>query len=179
MSFELSQSRINLETPQAQALFDALQGVYGNGAVILCCLKSTEISSLMNNSWLSVPELVISQFLKSQTVKQAVPELKVDDELMLPALHPLNSYELEGSLTQILINGGAYTQWESSEDEARSLTRNFLNLVAAEKYRSHVSGIRFYSAWTDWFYDVAWDSTFVIYNAATQKWWLLCTTDTD
>ena len=179
MTFELSQSRISLEKPQAQALFDALQGVYSNGAVILCCLKSSEISGLMNNSQLCLHELVISQFLKSQTVQQAVPELKIDNELILPALHPLNSYELEGSLVQILINGGAYNKWQSSEDEARSLARNFLDLVAAEKYRSRVSGIRFYSAWTDWFYDVAWDSTFVIFNAATQKWWLLCTTDTD
>lgn len=179
MTFELSQSRINLEKPQAQALFDALQGVYSNGAVILCCFSLSEFTNLKTDSLFIAPEPIISQFLKSQPVQQTVPELKIDDELILPALHPLNSYELEGSLTQILINGGAYTQWQSSEDEARSLARNFLDLVAAGKYRSRVSGIRFYSAWTDWFYDVAWDSTFVIYNAATQKWWLLCTTDTD
>lgn len=179
MTVEYSQSRINLEKPQAVVLFEAFQQIYSGGAVILCCFSLSEFSHLKTDSLFIAPEPIISQFLKSQTIQQEVPELKIDDELILPALHPLNSYELEGSLTQILINGGAYNKWRSSEDEARSLARNFLDLVAAEKYRSWVTGIRFYSAWTDWFYDVAWDSTFVIYNAATQKWWLLCTTDTD
>lgn len=34
-------------------------------------------------------------------------------------------------------------------------------------------------AWTPWFYDVAWDPSFVIFNRPQMKFWILCMTDTD
>lgn len=33
--------------------------------------------------------------------------------------------------------------------------------------------------WSPWFFDVAWDSTLVVFNLTAKKMWLICGTDTD
>ena len=36
-----------------------------------------------------------------------------------------------------------------------------------------------YTAWSPWFYDVAWDTTWIGVDVGFGRVWLLCVTDTD
>jgi hypothetical protein len=82
---------------------------------------------------------------------------------------------MEGALTVTLLRGGAYKQFTGTEDEARRLSREFVTVIGHD----HAQVFKIEGAWTDWFYDVAWDSSFVIYDAQCMRWWILCMTDTD
>jgi hypothetical protein len=57
------------------------------------------------------------------------------------------------------------------------MSREFVDALAGERLQTAVWRID--EPWTDWFYDVAWDSTFVVQQLQVRRWALLCVTDTD
>lgn len=82
---------------------------------------------------------------------------------------------MEGALTVALLRGGACRKFAGTEDEARQLSREFVAAIGHD----HAQVCKILGAWTDWFYDVAWDASFVILDAQRMRWWILCMTDTD
>jgi hypothetical protein len=62
-----------------------------------------------------------------------------------------------------------------TEDKARRLSREFVAAIGHDY--TQVFSIE--GAWTGWFLDVAWDSSFVVYDPQRMRWWILCMTDTD
>jgi hypothetical protein len=66
----------------------------------------------------------------------------------------------------------------SSEDEARRISRAFVDVLLGNHRRSSTV-LALDGAWTPWFYDVAWDSSYVILDPAASAWWTLFMTDTD
>ncbi len=88
------------------------------------------------------------------------------------------AFEFEGALTQTLLAGGAYTRFKGTEDDARALSRNFIEAILPDG-RLSASVYKIDGAWTDWYYDVAWGKTFIIYDRVGCRWSIFCATDTD
>ena len=172
-------SQLNSDHPHAIALSEAIQQTHTNGGALIWVFKNEETQKILQDYKIHLSDQrMLTEFLQSVSIREALPELSAGENMTVPQTMRLNFFELEGSLIHLLVNGGAYWNWEIQEQKARAVARGFVDLIGAGN-RSHILGYRFYEAWTNWFYGIAWDATFVACNLATQKWWLVCVTDTD
>ena len=62
--------------------------------------------------------------------------------------------------------------------EAKRLAQKFCEAAFGDRYLD-VWVFRSYEAWSPWFWDAAWDKTWIIADAEMSRVWLLCVTDTD
>jgi hypothetical protein len=166
-----------LSDPRLEAYLTALRPLYANGRVLLRCFQPTDTVAFHSASQHDMRGLdhLLSAFLCAPTVQVFLSELQIPSPLKLPAYHYYTAYELEGALTVALLRGGAYQRFSGTEDEARLLSRQFVAAIGHD----HAQVFKILGAWTGWFYDVAWDLSFVILDAQRMKWWILCMTDTD
>ena len=89
-----------------------------------------------------------------------------------------NSYVLEGELANTLMSGGAYAKFAGSGAEAKVLARRFCEDLFSERYEDVVV-FETYRPWSGWFFDVAWDFTWIGVDKRQRTVWVLCVTDTD
>ncbi len=166
-----------LTDARLEAYVAALRPLYANGRVLLRCFQPTDTVAFHSASRHDLRGLdhLLSAFLSAPTIQVFLGELHIPSPLKLPAYHYYSVYEMEGALTVTLLRGGAYKRFAGTEDEARRLSREFVAAIGHE----HAQVFKIVGAWTDWFYDVAWDSSFVIFDAQRMRWWILCMTDTD
>jgi hypothetical protein len=80
-------------------------------------------------------------------------------------------------LTHALVAGGAYGGGVP-EEAARQLSRAFVASCFNDHHLS-VTVFAIRGAWTDWFYDVAWDSSYLCVDPLAARWTCLFFTDTD
>lgn len=118
-------------------------------------------------------------FLEAPSVSKAVPDLRIPCPLAsMPQYTWYGTYEFEGAVTHMLLLGGAYRSAGLNEEDARAVSRAFVDALVGNA-RLQTSVYRIHGAWTDWFCDIAWDATFVIYQPVARRWALFCVTDTD
>ena len=163
-----------------EAVIQCVEKTHVNGGVILRCLRPTNIAEFekANSKNLQGVDHQLRSFLEAKTVRLSLPELNIPYPLFeLPT--PLNygSYEFEGGITQLLLQGGAYIRSSVTEDAARSLARAFIDAMIRD--RRYASIYRIFGAWTDWFHNVAWDLTYIVKDVGGKQWWIFCVTDTD
>jgi hypothetical protein len=94
-----------------------------------------------------------------------------------PKYRAISAFECEGALVHLLVCGGAYGGGVP-EEVARRLGRDFVD-ACLEGRRLNCIVFAIAGAWTPWFYDVAWDNTFFIYDPGARAWTCLAATDTD
>lgn len=119
-------------------------------------------------------------FLSSREVVAACPELRIETPLKgPPVFHEVSLFAMEGELTSLLLVGGAYTAFDGTTDEARTLSRRFMEVLCGPEL--HVGRLAWMSKtpWTPWFFDLAWDRTFLIRDHRSRRMMMLCVTDTD
>jgi hypothetical protein len=118
-------------------------------------------------------------FLEGESVRSELPELRIPPNIdPFPIVVTYGAYEFEGAMTRLLLSDGAYYRSELSEDQARTMAREFVDAIVSSS-RKHATIYRLDGPWCGWFYDIAWDASFVVRNAKTQRVWLICVTDTD
>jgi hypothetical protein len=159
------------------AYLEALRRLYGNGRVLLRCFQPTDTVAFHSARAHDSRGLdrLLSAFLGATTIQQFLGELHIPSPLKLPTYQYYSAYEMEGALTVALLQGGAYHKFLGPDDEARRLSREFVSAIGHD----HAQVFKIAGAWTDWFYDVAWDLSFVILDPQRTRWWILCMTDTD
>lgn len=54
----------------------------------------------------------------------------------------------------------------------------YVNTCSKDRYEDIIV-FESHAPWTDWFYDVAWDVTWMVLDSKECKMWLICATDTD
>jgi hypothetical protein len=124
-------------------------------------------------------EHILRCFLEAPAVRETAPELQIPDPLPHIPKHTFYSgFEFEGAVAHLLFAGGAYPQTDLREDSARLLAREFVDALGG-KNRLQLRVWRIEEAWTDWFNNIAWDSTFVVQPLQSRLWVLFCVTDTD
>jgi hypothetical protein len=76
------------------------------------------------------------------------------------------------------VHGGAYEKFTGTSVEAKQLGSAFVDAVVGarhEQFHVYLS----HRAWSPWFFDLAWDSTYLLVDDADKAITLLCITDTD
>jgi hypothetical protein len=166
-----------LADPRLDAYLATLRNLYSNGRVLLRCFQPTDTVAFHNARAhdRGAFDHLLDAFLRAPTIQVYLSELRIPSPLKLPAFHCYSSYEMEGALTLVLLRGGAYQKFAGTEDEARNLARQFVAVIGHDQAQV----FKILGGWTPWFYDVAWDSSFVILDTRRSRWWILCMTDTD
>jgi hypothetical protein len=122
---------------------------------------------------------LLGAFLARPEIQSALEKIGVADaEQLPPEFRTMGAFEFEGALTHTLLAGGAYTRGLGDEDLARQIARDFVDaLLPGRKLSATVFSIA--GPWTPWFYDVAWDSSYFVFDRTAHAWWTLLMTDTD
>ena len=114
----------------------------------------------------------------------SVPEVKQHfninemDENPNKAFNQTSPFTLGGSLAWILHAGGAYEQPKWNGKKSKAIGEKAAVSLINDDYENtlvYESGC----AWCDLFYDVAWDSTFIVLNKKERQLHILTATDTD
>lgn len=171
---------VAVEDARLSAVVQAVQATHVNGRALLRVFRPTDAAAfdVAAQTDLQGVDHWLRCFLESPSVRAAVPELRMPDALpQLPKHTWYGGFEFEGAITHLLLSGGAYERPAFGEDVARRMSRDFVDALSGD--RQHTSVWRIDESWTDWFYDVAWDRTFVVQQLQARRWGLLCVTDTD
>lgn len=85
---------------------------------------------------------------------------------------------LDGLLGQQLVDGGCCARFRGEHRAAKALAAGFCRDLFGERYEdAQVAHASF--AWTPWFFDIAWDRTWVVIDKGTGAVSILCSTDED
>jgi len=120
-------------------------------------------------------------FLGSAAVRSALPDLEIPDSLDGDLGFEeswAGTLSLDGELAATLVHGGAYKAFDGPPAEAKRLGMAFVAAFVGDRH-DHFHVYRSNEAWASWFFDVAWDSTYVLIDCENAEITLLCITDTD
>jgi hypothetical protein len=184
--FDIDLVLASYSSPQIDTIIHAFKDLYRNGKIILSIFEPVN-SEFFDQAYfndLQGPEHLLRAFLESSSVRDVLSKLAIPFEIPYP-LTPMPKYELysyfelEGAITHLLYSGGAYTSHHYDEKVARNMSRDFVSALLPATNQKHHFIYRIYGAWTNWFDDVAWDTTFVICAPIDKRMMLFCMTDTD
>ncbi len=85
---------------------------------------------------------------------------------------------LDGSIAAQILWGGAYEAFQERPVAAKQLAINVCQYMFQDRYED-IKVFESDHPWTDWFYDVVWDATWMVLDSKEHKMWLICATDTD
>lgn len=121
--------------------------------------------------------------LESRAARRAMPEV------LVPSPFPTGSppdfsgvaggaLGLDGDLATLLVLGGAYERFRGAQREAKQLARHAVEDLVQERYEDFSL---YYTdePWAPWFFDVAWDQTWILVDRRNAEVTIICTTDTD
>ncbi|MBP0578126.1 hypothetical protein J8I29_02290 [Labrys sp. LIt4] len=123
---------------------------------------------------------ILARLLVHPAIRAGLPDLRIDTAVPLPdiGLEPRDGLEIDGLLARALYHGGAYWHATGSGMPEKTLALRFCDALFELRFDEiavYTSG----KAWTDWFYDIAWDETFVVLDKRCRRLFLLAVTDTD
>lgn len=176
----LSYRRFPVTEPAVGRFVKIAESLLVNGGAVVACLvpKDAAAFDVAVSTDLQGWAHPFVSFLQSPDLPSQIPELKLGrPPAEKPALTCLSTLAVEGELAYSLLNGGAYTKGLALP-EARTVTRELMENIVGGRW-NQISAARVDEPWCDWFYDVAWDSTFLMLDRLERRMWLLCMTDTD
>lgn len=122
----------------------------------------------------------VKALLASSAFAQALPDLAAG--LHSPChdhWQGLPGRDLPAQLARALLWGGAYDHFAGTQAQALRIGQQTCAQLGLPLDGEGVQAWRNHSAWSHWFDDVAWDSTFLIAHHRQRRAWLLAVTDTD
>jgi hypothetical protein len=162
-------------------LLHHLRAIHANGGAEFAQFKLSEHPTL---HWFCSRNRLeeinfFDRFLSSPRVSSALPALKIGASGISGADFEWgNSLTLDGEIAQVLVQGGAYEKFAGPAHEAKEIARRFCEAVFGDRF-AEVQIYKSYKPWSGWFYDVAWDGTWLGFDKRLVKVWLICVTDTD
>lgn len=152
---------------------------YANGSVLYGHFKAR--SSFSDNAFpkpLLFQYLLKERLLQHEEIRKPFGNCRVVPEIDLTkALREVAPFDLPGCLATILQNGGAYSTSSTSMDDFHMGLAAALELTDGNLH----NGLIWFSeaAWADFFMDVAWDKTIIVYTPRTDDLKIILATDTD
>ncbi len=180
---DIAYTQVNFHHTDIQRYLDEINHLYTNGGAILMCFKPQDTESFIKAQSSSTNAIkgldhLLKTFLVSNTVLPTLAKeicaTSKDVEALQYSVY--GAYEFEGALVDILLTGGSFNRFAGTEDDARQMARAFVDAAIPEGRLSSLV-FRIDGPWTRWFFDVAWDHTFVIHDRESYRWQVLCTTD--
>lgn len=165
---------------EPQEFLDQVREVYANGGARFARFK---IATDPRLDWYAsrnrLEEISFADHLLNSTaLANAFPELKARTPLEPIKWEWTTPYILDGEFAGTLTAGGAYLAFKGPGREAKRIGHEACRQLFDHRYED-ILLYRTFSRWSDWFFDVAWDSTWLGVDKAERTAWLLCITDTD
>ena len=176
---DLKFARERVDTPAIKQFVEAAGTIFVNGGALVICLspedKAAFDSAVRNEhkGWQYPYECV----LRSSSLRTQVPELNISIAPSELSMAYISTLGMEGELAYALLSGGAYTQGLPIE-QARALARNLMESIVGDAWM-RLPVARVDGPWCQWFFDIAWDHTFICRDEAMRRIWIVCLTDTD
>lgn len=153
---------------------------YTNGGVIIECFEVRNESVFQNLPFMEdeYKDFFVNM-LSSKDLVNALPELKLNtvhkNHIKMDMISP---FIFDGEIAGTLFNGGAYKSFWGTPKEAKNIAMRFSEYILEDRYTDVVI-YNSYTAWSDWYFDVAWDYTWMIFDEPKKRFWIICLTDTD
>jgi hypothetical protein len=120
---------------------------------------------------------LMQAILADPTVMSVLPPLNYPVSRSLE-IERGSALTLDGELAQLLVQGGAYTEFAGTGQEAKQLGQQFCQALFGDRY-TDIQIYKTRTAWSHWFGDVMWDCTWFGLDLGENRVWILCVTDTD
>ena len=125
-----------LDNPHITELLKVLADAHVNGGVIFRSFRATDEATFDHalKNYHRPFEKIFEAFLTRPSVVASLPELEIQLPLeRLPTFNLMPAFGVEGALTHILLVGGAYKRFQGTVDDARTLTRRFMEALFGEE----------------------------------------------
>lgn len=117
--------------------------------------------------------------LPKQTIREVLPGLQIPDRIAELDVRWSSSFILDGTIAQVLVNGGAQEVFAGSDTEAKEIAQNFCDALFEGRYSENLIYDTF-DNWSPWFSDVeTYDHTWFGVDKRLSRFWLLAITDDD
>jgi len=171
---------VSTEKICAHDYIQSLRKEYANGSAVLKTFQANHGSLSTPMDAFVPPPLLAYLLISNPSLQAGLDDLKLSeaDLRTLIFAEPINLYHLFGNLLHALRSGGAYYQSQKTFLVDAQITADFLEQLLGEK-KEYLAGCAHYGAWTPFFFDVAWDSTYVLMQQEMGRVHFLYMTDTD
>ena len=173
-------SFISRAAPSIDDLLKELRGTHVNGGACFACFRFPSepvIDWFISRNRFEAIEF-FEHLLTSDALATALPSLQAPLQLDALKWEWWSPYLLAGDWARTLMNGGAYKKYEKGGKSAKELAERACADAFQERFED-VEVFRCATAWSDWFFDVAWDMTWIGVDKRKLELFLLCLTDTD
>ncbi|EEM90903.1 MULTISPECIES: hypothetical protein [Bacillus cereus group] len=151
-----------------------------NGGAVISCFKVHN-----ENFFKEIPhskdghEHFFRRIFNSLDIMHNLEELKIHtSEKYKFQFQYRSAVMLDGGIAFQIIRGGAYKCFPDRMVMAKQLASDVCQCMFQDRYEDIIV-FESHAPWTDWFYDVAWDVTWMVLDSKECKMWLICATDTD
>lgn len=177
---EVQITPLSVDDPRLVAVMDELRRSHCNGGALL---GRFAIDAPDSWRWLlsrnRLGEGFIELFLRAplfgETLGCAPGELHPTDVTSFRMETPFVSV---GRLASVLSSGGAYLAFEGGDSVLLEMVRAFVAAAFEDRY-SDIRAFESHEPWCGWFHDVAWDLSFLWFDAKAGVLTVLLITDTD
>ena len=174
----------DVEHPAVTAMLAELRRTHDNGGALLKAFALEHDDDTLH--WFAsrnrFAEYEFFQaFLGSRAVRDALPELQVPEEVPRDLGFEQSwsgTLTLDGELAATIVLGGAYERFKGTPTQAKALGAAFVDALVGERH-AEFKVYRSFKPWSPWFFDVAWDGTWLLIDQGKDEVVLLCRTDTD
>lgn len=121
----------------------------------------------------------VRTLLSNSVIRETLPGLEIPKKV--PSLDATwgTSFILDGTLAQVLVNGGAEFAFSGTDSEAKDMCLNFCDALFEGRYSENLLYDSF-DAWTPWFSgNPNYDHTWFCVDKRLSRFWLLAITDDD
>lgn len=121
----------------------------------------------------------INQLFQKQIFKETAKELKGVEKIKMENSNwRTDIFSLPGNLARIVYYGGAYSHEHFSAENAFNLSVDFVDTISEKSY-ADFNCWTLGGEWSDWFFNIAWDYSVLLFDKAKSIVTLICMTDTD
>jgi len=173
----LKLEKINNWTESTNILKNEIKKLYLNGGIEINRYKIIENNPI--NYFIFKDRCFVENIYKNDAILTGMAYLKFTDKSpkIIEKEFYTDIYLLAGYLAQIMGYGGAYTKGIPQKDSWRIATEFVEN-----EFGNRFEEINFYSVGiinADWFYDVAWDYSYILADTTNNEIMFMDITDTD
>lgn len=167
-------------TPAVGELLKALRSTHVNGGAVFGRFR---IADSPNLHWFvsrnRFDEITfIEHLLTSDALRAHLPNLNSPASMEALKWEWWSSYLMAGDWARTLMAGGAYEKFKREARYAMEIGERACFELFGDRFED-VMVFRSWAPWSDWFFNVAWDMTWVGIDKREAKAWILCITDTD
>jgi hypothetical protein len=169
-----------IENASVEKLLTELCATHVNGGAVFGRFKFANIPNLhwfvSRNRFDEIH--FIEHLLCSDAFRVTLPQIKSPKTLEPIKWEWWSSYLIAGDWARTLMTGGAYEKFKRGGREALTIGERARFALFEDRFED-VQIFRAWVPWSDWYYDVAWDMTWVGIDKRDLTAWVLCLTDTD